>query len=253
MQRRPRNDAFPQPANTSIRVRRYIDMAGLVSVLSVEKLPFIRIDQFNDPFEGSIPKSVDLARDPVVRGPDGLLNQLSKTRLFASCWHANEHESEAMWRLYCGQKDGIALQTTYEKLDQSLPHKYESGEQILLGMVGYRDYDSWHLPKIFNRHALYMNKRLAFAHEQEVRAIVNVKGEMTVTHLDGKVLKVQAPEDAPKALFIDWNAADCLEHVYVSPFASGWYRDAVDTVLKRFAPTLSDQLCWSAMLADPLY
>ncbi len=31
---------------------------------------------------------------------------------FVSCWHENETESEAMWKLYLKSGDGVAIQTT---------------------------------------------------------------------------------------------------------------------------------------------
>ena len=33
-----------------------------------------------------------------------------------NCWHINEHESAAMWDLYLKSNEGIAIQSTYQKL-----------------------------------------------------------------------------------------------------------------------------------------
>jgi hypothetical protein len=49
-----------------------------------------------------------------------LMRKTLKRQVYISCWHANDDESEAMWVLYCGQKDGIALQTSYQRLDSVL-------------------------------------------------------------------------------------------------------------------------------------
>src|SRR5882724_5504041 len=37
------------------------------------------------------------------------------SRIACSCWHMNEGESDAMWRLYC-QESGVAIQSTVERL-----------------------------------------------------------------------------------------------------------------------------------------
>jgi hypothetical protein len=45
-------------------------------------------------------------------------------RIFKStlvnCWHQNEFESEAMWRLYSENHKGIAIQTTFQDLVDSI-------------------------------------------------------------------------------------------------------------------------------------
>ena len=37
-----------------------------------------------------------------------------------NCWHMNDHESAAMWKLYLKSNEGIAVQSTYETLRDSI-------------------------------------------------------------------------------------------------------------------------------------
>ena len=37
-----------------------------------------------------------------------------------SCWHIDEHESEAMWQLYTAAGQGIAIESTKARLESAL-------------------------------------------------------------------------------------------------------------------------------------
>ena len=53
-------------------------------------------------------------------------------------WHENETESDAMWKLYAGHGEGIAIRTTYHSLRESLIGK----EVVSIEKVEYVDYDT---------------------------------------------------------------------------------------------------------------
>jgi hypothetical protein len=144
-----------------------------------------------------------------------------------------------MWRLYCGAREGIALQTTYEKLDASLP------AGVFLGQITYLDYDCDTSPPR-DTLALLMRKRQAFEHEHEIRALVwppLAPPELGASEIDEDTHVINVP----------WPAREYLERIYVSPYAEEWYRDVVVSVMERFAPDLIDRLTWSRMRGVPLY
>ena len=43
-----------------------------------------------------------------------------KLEMAINCWHMNDFESEAMWKLYLKSNEGIAIQSTYQRLIDSL-------------------------------------------------------------------------------------------------------------------------------------
>ena len=235
------NPSVPQPDDAHVRVWRYLDLPRFIWMLETHALTFARVDSLDDPFEGSIPpavfdawKSNPATITVIERARRGLRRQT-----FVSCWHANNVESEAMWRLYCGSRDGIALQTTYEKLDASLP------PEVLLGQVTYLDYETDKNPPT-DEISLLMRKRQAFEHEHEVRALLSPNGRPPAGSRGTPAL-----EDT--VINVPWSANEHLEHIYVSPYAEEWYRDVVVAVLERFAPELKDRLQWSHMRGVPLY
>jgi hypothetical protein len=208
-------------------------------MLSTHALAFTRVDSLEDPFEGSVPASV---YEEWKAQNGGLIDRARsglRRQTFVSCWHANNVESEAMWRLYCGSRDGIALQTTYEKLDASLPGG------VLLGVVKYLDYECDKLPPR-DPLALLMRKRQAFEHEHEVRALIWPSESRA-----GVVPKNFDADDT--VINVPWDADRFLEHIYVSPYAEDWYRKVVAAVIKQFAPRLVDRLTWSHMRGVPVF
>ena len=233
------HSSFPQPEDASVKVWRYLDLPRFIWLLSTGALAFARVDSLEDPFEGSIPPAIyeqwkSHSAELVATASRGLRKQA-----FVSCWHANNAESEAMWRLYCGSHEGIALQTTYEKLDASLP------QGIFLGQITYLDYECDTQPPT-DTLALLMRKRQAFAHEHEIRALIwppAAQPGLLPENLDEHVRVINVP----------WPGRQFLERIYVSPYAEEWYRDVVVSVMESFAPDLIERLTWSHMRGVPLY
>src|SRR5204862_530000 len=62
--------------------------------------------------------------EELSRVPDELvareLLRLNNHALYVSCWHINDDESAAMWTVYLGGREGVALQTTVGALRAEL-------------------------------------------------------------------------------------------------------------------------------------
>lgn len=141
--------AFPQPKDPNIRIWRYMDFTKYVFMLETSSLYFARADMLGDPFEGSYSK-VNIQLRPIVykdaqlplRVFDDMVRFTRWVRewTYVNCWHMNEYESAAMWRLYAKSSDAIAIQTAYAKLAACLPN------EVFLGAVQYIDYEKdWFL------------------------------------------------------------------------------------------------------------
>ena len=165
---------FPQPNDPAVSVWRYMDLSKLAWLLTKKKLYFSRLDQLQDPFEGSSTRrTLDgikqfLERSGHQKAWENILNvfRQSRTQMFVNCWYAGNEESEAMWRLYCSGDHGVAIQTTYNTLIESI----RNNENVSIGRVTYVDYEKHHFPDS-NLFYPVMHKRLAFAHESEVRLV----------------------------------------------------------------------------------
>jgi len=240
-----RHPCFPQPSAGTTRVWRYLDLAKLVWLLERKQLYLSRLDLLNDPHEGSIPSLAVLVREQQCRelGAEhaipqiAALNERNRFFTYVSCWHLGNAESEAMWRLYCGDNSGVAIQTTYAALVRSL----ESDPHCYIGTVTYIDYEIGAFPQT-NVYYPMMHKRASFAHEQEVRII---KSDMKAWDTPGQI--------GEPGIAIPWDPSASVDAIYVNPYAPEFYRDVVQSVVRQFAPALTDRVQWSAMRAAPSY
>jgi len=149
--------------------------------------------------------------------------------LFVNCWSNADHESHALWRVYCGSPEGIAIQTTLPKLQASVG-------QIPVLKVSYE------IPgkrkQTPTRLDLVTKKRPMFAYEQEVRIVLSTENEADAD-----------PEVTGKAL--DWNPEDNVESIRVHPEADAAFMETVKAVVRDYAPALKDSVAWSDMNTAP--
>ena len=201
-----------------------MNFAKFVSLLECESLFFTRADKLGDPFEGSYPKMNQWLRSEWLLdsgAPSYDITEVTKdisegnkfwTRnVVVNCWHQNESESEAMWKLY-GKDSGIAIKTTFKNLSDS----FKSNHIVHIGKVKYIDYDSAYIPET-EAFTPFLNKRKSFEYEREVRAItLGVEN----SNSPGKYLKVDIPT--------------LIDEVIIAPFTQGWLVDLIKLVVKRY-------------------
>jgi len=219
---------FPPSANCTLW--RYMDLTKFLSLLENRSLFFPRADQFEDPYEGTWSRAgVALLRDPATSGglpPQAVDQMLQATeefrrQMFISCWFASEHESAAMWKLYLQSPEGVAIQTDHDTLAAALER---SPLRVRTTMVRYVDYDKVPIP-FGNLFFPFVHKRLSFAHETELRAIV---------WSSENVNKTQIPEGVT-AVTIDVIPEELIKTVHVSPTAPKWFGQLVEHILRRYA------------------
>ncbi len=245
LEERLQHGTFRQPADSAIKVWRYMDLPKFIWLLTQQKLALPRLDTLADPHEGALTgKTVAwieryIQEHQLKTGWQELSKHFRDTlhQAFVSCWHANEHESEAMWRLYCGMHGGVAVQTSYAQLAESLRNHSEA----YIGCVNYIDYDSDAIHEA-NLFAPVMHKRVAFSHEREVRVVT------APLHL-----RSLAKEEAPRVTTLDWSPESHTQKIYVSPYAPEYFYESVLSAIRAFCPALEPRLVWSYMKAAPIF
>ena len=148
--------AFRQPSTRAAKIWRYSDLAKLTSVLHRRSLFFSRSDLLGDPWEGSFSFGSSAAFTPIeekakLGGPEAAqkdwrtaweeMFERARWCMHVSTWQIREHDVPAMWERYCGGDLGVAIQSTYARLDLALPQTFEA-RPIMLGLVAYGDYRS---------------------------------------------------------------------------------------------------------------
>jgi len=226
---------WPPPDDTVLW--RYMDFTRFVSLLEKEALFFCRPDLLGDPFEGSLSHVTppafpqDLREGPVsVRGFD--LRQVVRMAR-VSCWHMGEFESEAMWRLYARERDGIAIRTDFARFKDA----FVGDQEISASVVRYRDYSTDSIP--FGNGLLpLVHKRISFQHEREVRALF-------LRHPDA----VEPQEHG--GCYCEIGLATLVGGIVVAPFAEDWFVDLVRSLAER--REIGDRVQRSALSEEPTF
>ncbi len=212
---------FPVTIDRDQKIWRYMDFTKFMHLLTTKTIWFNRVDMFpDDPFEGTYPQ-INLQ---AIRGsgfaPLEIFNRFTRQRTYINCWYVSNHESAAMWKLYAQTNEAVAIQTTYEKLHMLMP------ENCYIGEVGYIDFQKDTIDHT-NGYAPYMYKRSAFAHERELRALIQDILPMAVGH-DGKNSCIDYSSINNKSgVGVSVDPLELIESICVAPMSSSWFKRMV--------------------------
>lgn len=237
-------DPTTNPTDDSRRVWRYMNFARFVWLLQKKQLWLSRADLLGDPWEVTpsyeqvaqarrVTWSVIEPAYPIGRNPLKEEIENWRGRTFVNCWTEQKHESHALWRVYCGPTEGVAIRTTLARLRHSVG-------DLPVDRVVYRDPElrplgrDILLTEPLALEKLALEKRPMFAYEHEVRIIS------------------RRPEPSSDLGYpLAWDPAKVLEYVYVHPDADSAFMETVQEIVTQYAPPLADRVRWSAMIVRP--
>lgn len=231
---------FKQPNDENVKVWRYMNYEKFESLLNEESLYLARSDQFTDTYEGRYPKfhykdRVSTEEKNNLGCIDYLdLIERSRKKTYINCWHVNDVESAGMWDLYTQTKDdnvdGIAIETTYKKLKDSLP------PLTLIGLIEYLDYEKDTINEM-NYFASFLHKRKNFEHEKELRIISQ--------------LDFSNQEDEKSGIFLPIKINVLINKIHIHPKATQKYSQKIKDVIHRFG--FSFEIINSKLYEKPSY
>ena len=221
---------------TAAKLWRYMDLAKFLHLLNSASLHLAALRTFEDPFEGHPPKSViaQLTKQPNDITPKIRTERLaiiennlkmfknSRNSVFASCWHMNETESAGMWSQYIRAGEGIAVQTTFERLKTSIS---EDSHPVSGAIAKYVDFETY-VPTDFNVLVWGILKRSSYSHEKEFRLVA-----------------LQQP--GPLGIAAPVNLEVLIENIYVAPTTPNWLLDLIKSLIAKFyigAPIVRSEL-----------
>lgn len=219
---------------------RYMDLGKFASLMFSKRLYFSKASNLGDPFEfsktfaerkmaeyilanrHSDPRLAQWIGIPEVVVKDevgGPWRRELRDQVYVNCWHAANHESAAMWRLYSKADESICIQSTFGRL------KFELPEFIHAGLVQYLDYDNAVIPRgnIFN---YIISKRHSFEHERELRAAACIHPTVDQANLKGCTLEKDG-------LTVPVVLKALIEQVVVSPFSQSWFLEVVGNLCSQ--------------------
>ena len=264
------HEEFLPPPNPEATIWRYMDLAKFLSLLDKSSLFFVRVDKLaaQDPFEGYYTnlnvrfdtlKFSDTSEE--FRNQIGVKDEKSfdafmwskklireygkgdRERTFVNSWHAQEQESAAMWSLYVKSNEGIAIESTYERLVSSFAEYDQFGVHV--GMVKYIDYQTDLIPY---RNGLlpFITKRLSFEHEKELRALI-----WTPEHGKNDMAPGINRYGDHAGLYVPVNLTKLIKRILVAPTAPHWMLELLESLVKKF--DLELVVVQSDLASTPIY
>jgi len=238
------------PIDSDAKIWRYMDIEKYKSLLLESGLFFCRADKFSDPFEGSLTRreyehrwmgfGFGLHGEPVE--PEKLdkdleaistLHRKLKRSTIVNCWHINTGESDAMWRLYLKDNEGVAIQSPAKTLFESLNGTPEIIHPSKIRYLNY-DLDIWYHPEDYP-HIHYnliiplIHKRTEFCHESEFRLFIDVPEAV-----ENENYWVQPDGNESKGKMIHFNIEHAIERVIFPPTSNHLVDDRIRSLTLDF-------------------
>ena len=210
-----KNIKLPEDPNTI--VWKYLDLSKFLDLLLSQKLFMSRSDKFEDQYEGTFsePTYEEIKRIS-ESNPEFLQYYKShREKVAISSWHINEYESFAMWQIFTQNSEGLAIQSTVERLKNALDS--EKNHEQFIGEVNYIDYKKEYIP-FDDMFFPFLFKRKSFQYEREVRIISDVT-QSNIKLNDG--LKIN----------VDIN--QLIEKIYIHPKSENWYKNLVIELVSK--------------------
>jgi hypothetical protein len=232
-------DGYSRPDDQAW-VWRFMDLSKLISIIATETLPFVRLDKFQDPYEGFPPLGNRISESDLLDLPAeqrakmvadlnrNTWNLAEKARqiIFVNCWSVNEHESAAMWKLYVSGSEGVAIRSNCGRLKNALSNALQAIDIAEVKYIDYRVAGVRSAP--MDMLALSMHKRKSFEHERELR----------VVHWDSTeamdIIRNERRTNSKKLIPIQVDRDALIERIFVSPTSPTWFKDLVDSVMSKY-------------------
>lgn len=234
-----------------------MDLAKFISLISKKSLYFTNPKRFNDPYEFYLPKSEMNIIQNIVNQNNKVLNdyllnnvlltheqksyfnekinklqnslrtieEQVKEKFGVNCWHINNYENEALWKIYTNNGHGISIETTIDKLKESLTFHRE----IMYDEVRYQDFNDEIIAKGHKYYGGFI-KRKAFEYEKEFRAMVLLD-----------------EQDFGKGCFVNVDLDILVEKIHISPSMPKYFLDSIKYLCQGELSFLEDRIFQSTL------
>lgn len=214
----------------SQKLWRYMDLSKFISLIEKNALWLARVDTFRDKHEGRFPedmrqtieqayKDFDSEDDSSVKDGDDFQDYLRKNA-FISCWHKNFDENMVMWEIYGRENNALAIQSTVERMKDSLGPSTLRGHSLILKNVTYLRPEE--IPGVLPYEECFFFKRRHFSFEKEVRISLDTYS------------RANPSKKTPVGYHLPVLVNVLIEKVLIHPDSQDWFADVVHSITKRY-------------------
>lgn len=208
-------------------ISRYLDLPKFVDLLRTNELHLESAVSFNDRLEGTLPESVrksfleNVPEQERNRKTIEKLEYENKLRTNISCWTLGSEDNMALWKIYGGSSQSVAVSTTINNIIISAFNWCEEG-RIIIKKIRYINH-AGKLPDgvyALDEHTFGF-KHQAYSFEREVRVVLT------------------RPSGSPKkALRLPIDVNTNITKITVSPESGIWFFDLVTDLAKKYNLTV---------------
>jgi len=198
-------------------VWKYLDLSKFLDLLLCRQLFMSRSDKFEDQYEGTFSEPTFEELKKISENKPEFLDYYKTHRknVVISSWHINEHESYAMWQIFTQNSEGLAIQSTVQRLQEALVPETRYEQHI--GEVNYIDYKREYVP-FDNDFFPFLFKRKSFQYEREVRIISNLtKHNLSIN----------------EGVKINIDIDRLIDKIYIHPKSENWYKNLVIQLMQQ--------------------
>jgi hypothetical protein len=211
------NPNIKLPEDPDTVVWKYLDLSKFLDLLMSRKLFMSRSDKFEDQYEGTFSEpTFEEMKKLSADNPEFLkYYKTHREKVVVSSWHINEYESFAMWQIFTGNSEGLAIRSTVSRLQKALAPENNFDQYI--GEVNYIDYKKEYIP-FDDAFFPFLFKRKSFQYEREIRIISDLSTH-DISINDGIKINVDIEQ--------------LIEKIYIHPKSENWYKRLVIELLKQ--------------------
>lgn len=246
----------PLYQDRSITLWRYTSLPKFVNLLAESSLFCLRMDLFDDPYEGQLSKpSHDRLAETyetiaeemeLFESNIALIEELRKTT-FLNCWRVDEYEDYGMWHAYTRPSCGLAIRTTVDSLIESINPGDSFEGQLELKKIDYIDYEEEQQDSVGEGVFFpFRFKRVQHQNEKEVRLMVTNYPHDRM-HIDESF---EAPDNIGPIRRIAVDPSTLIEEIRLHPEASNALWQAVENFLTSVSSEIGTERIQESKLTD---
>lgn len=226
------------------KVWRYFKFDRFAELLENKNIYFAAATQFEDLFEGAIsiiPNKQNHFEDSDKNSFNNAFKELCRLTKI-SCWHIEEYESDAMWKIYANQGKGIAISTTIEKILSSIkPYSLPKAlkpETLISGKINYVNLLRDQLNVSMDERFFY--KHIVFNWEKEFRLAISLRMS--------EEFGINVPK---KGIYLEVDLYKLIDDIYIGPHLKKEQITKCMDICKGLK--IEDKIRMSDLLSKPIY